>query len=59
MVMVMTWLCHCIIHQVILCTKILAFAEVMKNVVQCANYIRARLLKHRQFKAFLEYLDCD
>ena len=31
----------------------------MKNVVQCVNYIRAQRLKHRQLKAFLEYLDCD
>ena len=35
------------------------FAEVMKNVVQCVNYIRARGLNHRQFKAFLEELDSD
>ena len=31
----------------------------MKNVVQCVNYIRAQGLNHCQFKAFLEYLDCD
>ena len=33
---------HCIIHQENLCTNVLAFAEVTKNVVQCVNYIRAR-----------------
>ena len=27
--------------------------------MQCVNYIRARGLNHRYFKAFLEYLDCD
>ena len=32
-------LCHCIIHQENLCTKIVDFAEVMRNVVQCVNYI--------------------
>ena len=31
----------------------------MKYVVQCVYYIRARGLNHRQFKAFLQYLDCD
>ena len=48
-----------IIHQENLCTKVLAFAEVMKNVIQCVNYIRAQGLNHPKFKAFLEYLDCD
>ena len=48
---------HCIIHQENLCTKVLAFVEVMTKVGQCVNYIRARGLNHRQFKAFLEYLD--
>ena len=50
--------CHCIIHQSNLCTNVLAVAEVMKNAVQGVNYIRTRVLNHRQFKAFLEYLDC-
>ena len=31
---------HCIIHRENLCTTVLAFAEVMKNVVQWENYIR-------------------
>ena len=39
--------------------KSLAFSKVMKNVVQCVNYIRAPGLNHRRFKANLEYLDCD
>ena len=30
---------HCIIHEENLCTNALAFAEVMKNVDQCVNYI--------------------
>ena len=50
---------HCIIHQENLCTKVLGFADVMKDVVQCVNYIRSRGLNHRQFKAFLEELDAD
>ena len=31
----------------------------MKKKFQCVNYVRARGLNHRQFKVFLEYLDCD
>ena len=38
---------HCIIHQENLCTKVLALVEVMKNEVQCVNYIRAGGLNHR------------
>ena len=51
--------CRCIIHQENLCANVLACTEVMKNVVQCVDYIRARRFNHRQFKAFLEYQDCD
>ena len=43
---------HCIIHQENLCTKVLDFAEVMRNVVLCLNYIRTWGLNHQQFKAF-------
>ena len=50
---------HCIIHQENLCTKVLNFTEVMRNVVQCLNYIQARGLNHRQFKAFLDELDSE
>ena len=50
---------HCIILQENICTNILAFAEVMKNVVQCEDYIRAWGLNYWQFNAFLEYLDCN
>ena len=50
---------HCTIHQENLCSKVLNFAEVMRNVVQYVNYIRARGLNHRQFKAFLDELDSE
>ena len=36
---------HCIIHQENLYTKVLHSAEVVGNVVQCVNYIRARGLR--------------
>ena len=51
--------CHCIIHQENMCTNVLAFAEITKNIIQFKNYIRLRGLNHRQFEVFLEYVDCD
>ena len=50
---------HCIINQENLCTKVLAFAVVTYDVVQCINCIIPRGLNHRHFKAFLEYQDCE
>ena len=50
---------HCIIHQENLCNKVLDGIDIMKEVVHCINYIRARGLNHRQFKVFLKELDCD
>ena len=32
---------HCIIHHENLCSKVLDFGEVMKNVASCVNYIRS------------------
>ena len=48
---------HGFIHQENLFTKVLDFADVMKIVVQCLNYIWARELNYQQFKAFLDELD--
>ena len=48
---------HWIIHQDNLCTKVLDFAEVVGNVAQWLNYIRARGLNHPQLKPFLDELD--
>ena len=42
-----------------MCSKVLGFGEVMKNVVSCVNYIRSRRLNHRQFKSFLQALNFD
>ena len=50
---------HCIIHQESLCSKVLGFGKVMKNVVSCVNFIRSRGLNHRQFKSFLQALNSD
>ena len=50
---------HCIIHQENLCTNVLDFPEVIRNVIRCVNHIRARGLNHRQFKAFIDELDSE
>ncbi|XP_027230680.2 general transcription factor II-I repeat domain-containing protein 2A [Penaeus vannamei] len=44
---------HCLIHQQALCCKVLTWDSVMKVVVSCINFIRAKGLKHRQFQEFL------
>lgn len=50
---------HCIIHVENLCSKVLGFAEFIKYLVKCVNYIRSRGLNHRLFKAFLLETDAD
>ncbi|XP_076810297.1 general transcription factor II-I repeat domain-containing protein 2-like [Clavelina lepadiformis] len=45
---------HCIIHQQVLCSKVLKFDHVMSVAVSIVNYIRTRKVKHRLFKSFLE-----
>ena len=41
---------HCIIHQEILCSKVLGFEDVMKHVVKTLNFIHSRALNQREFK---------
>ncbi|XP_024908437.1 general transcription factor II-I repeat domain-containing protein 2-like isoform X1 [Cynoglossus semilaevis] len=48
---------HCLIHQQALCCKVLTWDSVMKVVVSCINFIRAKGLKHRQFQEFLSQLE--
>ncbi len=45
---------HCIIHQQVLCSKVINYEQVMKVVVKIINSIRARPLQHRLFKALLD-----
>ena len=49
---------HCIIYQESLCKSSLKLRHVMDLVVRAVNSIRARGLKHRQFRSFLETLMC-
>ncbi|XP_037804762.1 general transcription factor II-I repeat domain-containing protein 2-like [Penaeus monodon] len=48
---------HCLIHQQALCCKVLTWDSVMKVVVSCINFIRAKEPKHRQFQEFLSELE--
>ena len=48
---------HCIIHQEVLCRKVLKTNHVMDVVVGTVNLIRARGLNHRQFSKLLDEID--
>ena len=50
---------QCITHQQALCGKILKFDHVMSMVVSVVNYLRARSLQHRIFRAYLEEADAE
>lgn len=50
---------HCIIHQQVLCSKILDSDNVMKIAFKIVNSIRARSLQRRQFRALLEETEAE
>ena len=50
---------NCIIHQEVLCRKVLNMQHVVILVVKIINFIRARGLNYRQFKTLLENSDSD
>ena len=41
---------HCIIHQEALCAKTIKLGDVLEDVINIVNVIRARGLFHREFK---------
>lgn len=50
---------HCIIHQEILCSKVIKVESVLKAVKKIINFIRSRGLNQRQFTAFLRDLESE
>lgn len=39
--------------------KILNFEDIMKTIVTIVNFLRAHALNHREFKEFLESIECE
>ncbi|KFM58258.1 General transcription factor II-I repeat domain-containing protein 2, partial [Stegodyphus mimosarum] len=50
---------HCIIHQEVLCTKVINMENVLSYIKKVINFIRSRGLNQRQFTAFLSELDSE
>jgi zinc finger BED domain-containing protein 5/7/8/9 len=44
---------HCIIHQQALCAKSAVLKNTMEDAIAIVNFIRARAINHRQFRALL------
>ncbi|UYV71536.1 hypothetical protein LAZ67_8003618 [Cordylochernes scorpioides] len=47
---------HCIIHQEVLCTKVIKMENVLTPIKKFINFIRSRGLNQRQFSLFLTEL---
>ncbi|UYV73788.1 hypothetical protein LAZ67_11000925 [Cordylochernes scorpioides] len=48
---------HCIIHQEVLCTKVIKMENVLTPIKKFINFIRSRGLNQRQFSLFLTELE--
>lgn len=45
---------HCIIHQEVLCSKVIPFQHIIETVTRVINSIRAAAMQHRLFKLLLQ-----
>ncbi|UYV63708.1 hypothetical protein LAZ67_2005380 [Cordylochernes scorpioides] len=50
---------HCIIHQEVLCTKVIKMENVLTPIKKSINFIRSRGLNQRQFSLFLTELESE
>ena len=50
---------HCIIHQQVLCSKVIKIDNVFKTVAKVVNFIRARRLNHREFMSLLNDVESE
>ncbi|PNF30094.1 hypothetical protein B7P43_G03134 [Cryptotermes secundus] len=50
---------HCIIHQEVLCSKIIKTNHVLQFVKKVVNFIRSRGLNQRQFSSLLSDIGCE
>ncbi|UYV64814.1 hypothetical protein LAZ67_3002058, partial [Cordylochernes scorpioides] len=50
---------HCIIHQEVLCTKVIKMENVLTPIKKFINFIRSRGLFQRQFSLFLTELESE
>ncbi|UYV76789.1 hypothetical protein LAZ67_14002019 [Cordylochernes scorpioides] len=50
---------HCIIHQEVLCTKVIKMKNVLTPIKKFINFIRSRGLNQRQFSLFLTELESE
>ncbi|XP_075455099.1 general transcription factor II-I repeat domain-containing protein 2-like [Ascaphus truei] len=50
---------HCIIHQELLCTKVINMENVLTSIKKIINFIRSQGLNQRQFSAFLSELESE
>ena len=50
---------HCIIHQEVLCCKVLACQKVMSVIISSINFIRKNGLCHRQFQHFSDEIELE